>query len=146
NAVALSARKDIVAARRTTATRPRSVRRGSPPLPPVPHNALPRSCRKSVPPTPPLGRAAVRCRRLNQNRVRVVPLKGEAAKFTLLGDRAVYPGAMRDWWIRTLLVLQAPRPVFVALRDDSRESASERAEPVLLVVILAGIASVLATT
>jgi hypothetical protein len=53
---------------------------------------------------------------------------------------------MRDWWIRTLLVLQAPRPVFVALRDDSRESASERAEPVLLVVILAGIASVLATT
>jgi hypothetical protein len=52
----------------------------------------------------------------------------------------------RAWWIRTLLVLQAPRPVFVALRDDSREAASDRAEPVLLIVILAGIASALATT
>src|SRR2546422_5125722 len=55
NAVALSARKDTVAARRTTATRPRSVRRGSPPLPPVPHNALPRSCRKSFLLLRPLG-------------------------------------------------------------------------------------------
>ena len=25
---------------------------------------------------------------------------------------------MRDWWLRALLVLQRPRPVFVALRDD----------------------------
>ena len=52
---------------------------------------------------------------------------------------------MRDWWLRTLLVLQRPRPVFVALRDESRESLSDRAEPVLLIVILAGIAGVLAT-
>ena len=28
---------------------------------------------------------------------------------------------MRDWWLRTLLVLQRPRPVFVALRDESRD-------------------------
>ena len=52
---------------------------------------------------------------------------------------------MRDWWLRTLLVLQRPRPVFVALRDESRESLSDRAEPVLLIVILAGIAGVLST-
>jgi hypothetical protein len=51
---------------------------------------------------------------------------------------------VRDWWIRTLLVLQRPRPVFVALRDDSKDEAAERAEPVLLVVWLAGIAAVLA--
>lgn len=51
---------------------------------------------------------------------------------------------MRDWWLRTLLVLQRPRPVFVALRDDSREAAGDRAEPVLLVVWLSGIAAVLA--
>jgi hypothetical protein len=50
----------------------------------------------------------------------------------------------RDWWLRTLLVLQRPRPVFVALRDDSREAAGERAEPILLVVWLAGVAAVLA--
>ena len=53
---------------------------------------------------------------------------------------------MRDWWIRTLLVLQRPRPVFVALRDDSRESAGDRSEPVLAIVILAGIAWALSTS
>jgi hypothetical protein len=42
-------------------------------------------------------------------------------------------------------VLQRPRPVFVALRDTSADSLSDRAEPVLLVVFLAGIASVLMT-
>jgi hypothetical protein len=50
---------------------------------------------------------------------------------------------MRDWWLRTLLVLQRPRPVFAALRDDSREAAADRAEPVLLIVILAGVAAIL---
>jgi len=35
--------------------------------------------------------------------------------------------------------------VFVALRDDSSEAASDRAEPVLLIVMLAGIAGVLTT-
>jgi hypothetical protein len=53
--------------------------------------------------------------------------------------------APREWWLRTLLVVQAPRAVFTALRDDRDETASERAEPVLLVVLLAGIASVLST-
>jgi hypothetical protein len=52
---------------------------------------------------------------------------------------------MRDWWLRTLLVLQRPRPVFAALRDDTREAAADRSEPVLLIVLLAGIAVVLAT-
>jgi hypothetical protein len=50
---------------------------------------------------------------------------------------------MHDWWLRTLLVLQRPRPVFAALRDDSREAAADRAEPVLLIVLLAGIATIL---
>ena len=53
---------------------------------------------------------------------------------------------MRDWWLRTLLVLQRPRPVFVALRDDSDESVGNRAEPILLIVILAGVAAVLMTS
>ena len=51
-----------------------------------------------------------------------------------------------DWWLRTVLVLQAPRAVFVALRDGSAEAEAERSEPVLLIVWLAGIASVLSTT
>jgi len=53
---------------------------------------------------------------------------------------------MKEWWLRTALVLQAPRAVFVALRDDSPEAASDRAEPVLLVVMLAGIALALASS
>ena len=53
---------------------------------------------------------------------------------------------MRDWWLRTLLVLQRPRAVFVALRDESKESLSDRAEPVLAIVILAGMAGVLTTS
>jgi hypothetical protein len=52
---------------------------------------------------------------------------------------------MREWWIRTILVLSAPRPVFAALRDDSNESAGFRSEPVLLIVWLAGMAFVLST-
>jgi hypothetical protein len=52
---------------------------------------------------------------------------------------------MRDWWLRTLLVLQRPKPVFVALRDESKEAVSDRSEQVLLIVMLAGVASVLST-
>ena len=51
---------------------------------------------------------------------------------------------MGDWWLRTLLVLQRPRPVFVALRDEDPDAVAERAEPVLLIVWLAGIAAILA--
>jgi hypothetical protein len=50
----------------------------------------------------------------------------------------------RDWWLRTLLVLQAPRAVFAALRDDSDEAASARQEPITAVVFLAGVAAALA--
>jgi hypothetical protein len=53
---------------------------------------------------------------------------------------------MRDWWLRTLLVLQRPRPVFVALRDSSEESVADRSEPVLAIVLLAGIALALQTS
>jgi hypothetical protein len=60
--------------------------------------------------------------------------------------RVTSVAAMRDWWLRTLLVLQRPRPVFVALRDDTREAGADRSEPVLLIVLLAGIAGVLATS
>ena len=61
------------------------------------------------------------------------------------GARGGTPGAPTFWWLRTLLVLQSPRAVFVALREDTPEAASNRAEPVLLIVLLAGIAFVLST-
>jgi hypothetical protein len=52
---------------------------------------------------------------------------------------------MREWWLRAALVLQSPRAVFVALRDDTDEAAADRAEPVLLIVLLAGTAAALAS-
>ncbi len=51
----------------------------------------------------------------------------------------------RQWWLRTLAVFLDPKPVFVALRDDDREDQDARQEPLLLIVLLAGLASVLAT-
>ncbi|MDQ4030607.1 MAG: YIP1 family protein [Actinomycetota bacterium] len=52
----------------------------------------------------------------------------------------------RLWWLRALLVLQAPRPVFAALRDDSDDAAEARQEPLVAIVLLAGIAGVLGTS
>jgi hypothetical protein len=51
--------------------------------------------------------------------------------------------AERAWWLRTLAIFQSPRAVFTALRDESDSDASARQEPVLALVLLAGIAGVL---
>jgi hypothetical protein len=51
----------------------------------------------------------------------------------------------RAWWLRSLLVLQAPTPVFGALRDDSDQAATARQEPVTLLAFLAGIGAILAS-
>jgi hypothetical protein len=55
------------------------------------------------------------------------------------------PTPERQWWLRVPLVLTGPRHVFAALRDDSDEAAAARAEPVLAIVILAGIGGVVAS-
>ena len=49
----------------------------------------------------------------------------------------------KRWWLRTLAVFQAPRPVFAALRDPSPREAEAREEPLLAVIVLAGIAAIL---
>jgi hypothetical protein len=51
----------------------------------------------------------------------------------------------RAWWLRVLATLLSPRAVFFALRDEDPEDVGARAEPVLLLVWLAGAAAVLAT-
>ena len=51
----------------------------------------------------------------------------------------------RQWWLRALAVFVEPKPVFVALREDAKEDEEARTEPLLLIVLLAGIAGVLAT-
>jgi hypothetical protein len=52
-------------------------------------------------------------------------------------------GSERDWWLRTLAIFQSPRPVFAALRDESDDEVEARQEPVLALVLLAGLAGVL---
>ncbi|HYM63204.1 MAG TPA: YIP1 family protein [Gaiellaceae bacterium] len=52
----------------------------------------------------------------------------------------------RDWWLRVLAVFQAPRTVFAGLRDDSDEQATARQEPVMALVLLAGMGAILVTT
>jgi len=52
----------------------------------------------------------------------------------------------KEWWLRALAVFQSPRGTFAALRDDSFEAAEARQEPIMAIVILAGIGGVLATS
>jgi hypothetical protein len=52
----------------------------------------------------------------------------------------------REWWLRVLAVLRSPRAVFVALRESSPDELDARSEPVLALVLLAGMAGVLATS
>jgi hypothetical protein len=52
----------------------------------------------------------------------------------------------KEWWLRTLAVFQNPRGTFAALRDDSAEAAEARQEPIMAIVILAGIAGILTTS
>jgi hypothetical protein len=51
--------------------------------------------------------------------------------------------SQRAWWLRAVMVLQNPRPVFVALRDDSPAAEDARSEPATALVFLGGIAGVL---
>lgn len=51
----------------------------------------------------------------------------------------------REWWRRTLLVLRRPGEVFAALRSDDAADDEARSEPLLAIVLLAGIAGVLGT-
>jgi len=52
----------------------------------------------------------------------------------------------KEWWLRALAVFQSPRGTFAALRDGSDEAAEARQEPIMAIVILAGIAGVLTTS
>ena len=51
----------------------------------------------------------------------------------------------RAWWLRVPAVLIGPQSVFFALREDDPDDVAARSEPILLLVGLAGAASVLAT-
>ena len=60
-------------------------------------------------------------------------------------ESSLSPPVPVEWWKRAPAVLVAPRPVFVALRDESVEDAENRQEPLAALICLAGIAVVLAS-
>ena len=62
-----------------------------------------------------------------------------------MSTRAATRSEERAWWLRTLLVAQAPRPVFAALRDDSRPAAEARQEVVASIAFFVGVALTLAS-
>jgi hypothetical protein len=47
--------------------------------------------------------------------------------------------ADREWWLRVPAVLLSPRAVFIALRNEERDDLDARSEPVLALVLLAGV-------
>ena len=65
------------------------------------------------------------------------------ASETALGAEEL--SAERAWWLRVPAVLLSPRSVFFALREEDPDDVAARSEPVLLLVLLAGLAAVLAT-
>ena len=51
----------------------------------------------------------------------------------------------RAWWLRVPAVLLSPRSVFFALREEDEDDVAARSEPLLAIILLAGMAAVLAT-
>ena len=52
----------------------------------------------------------------------------------------------REWWLRVPAVFLSPTSVFTAMRNEAREDVEARAEPVLALTSLAGIAAALGTS
>ena len=74
------------------------------------------------------------------------PVKPVEAADRVGADRArAGETAARAWWRRVPKVLNAPRPVFAALGETDELDVDARSEPVLLIVILAGMASIILT-
>jgi hypothetical protein len=72
------------------------------------------------------------------------PVKPVQRADRLGAERAVAgEPAARAWWRRVPRLLTSPRPVFAALADTDDGDVDARAEPVLAITILAGMAGVL---
>src|SRR5919204_1631966 len=52
----------------------------------------------------------------------------------------------RAWWLRVPAIFLSPRSVFFALREEDPDDVAARSEPILLLIWLAGIATVLASS
>jgi len=69
----------------------------------------------------------------------------EVADAAAARSAGIAEAAAREWWRRLPRLLVAPRPVFDALRADDQADVDGRSEPVLAIVILAGMAGIVLT-
>jgi Yip1 domain len=70
---------------------------------------------------------------------------GSAADAEARAGSDLAQARVRAWWRRVPRLLTAPRDVFVALGDDDEIDVEARSEPILAIVILAGMAGILLT-
>src|SRR5262249_22659418 len=60
-------------------------------------------------------------------------------------DTASRPALERNWWLRAVTALVAPRPIFASLRDESTEAVEARQEILAAIAVLAAISVALAS-
>jgi len=73
------------------------------------------------------------------------PKQGEIADAAALSGSDEAQVRVRQWWRRVPLLLIHPREVFVALQNDDDVDVDARSEPILAIVLLAGMAGILLT-
>lgn len=70
---------------------------------------------------------------------------GVIADAEALSDSDAAQARVRAWWRLVPRVLTRPGEVFIALRDDDKTDVDARSEPILAIVIVAGMAAMLLT-
>ena len=73
------------------------------------------------------------------------PKQGEIADAAALSGSDAAQVHVRQWWRRGPRLLTRPSEVFVALQDDDEVDVDARSEPILAIVLVAGMAGILLT-
>lgn len=73
------------------------------------------------------------------------PKRGVVADAEALGGSDAAQARVRRWWRLLPRTLTRPTDVFVALRDDDETDVEARSEPILAIVMLAGMAGIVLT-
>jgi hypothetical protein len=74
-----------------------------------------------------------------------MPKQGEIADAAALSGSDAAQVHVRQWWRRVPCLLTHPHGVFVALREDDEVDVDARSEPILAIVLVAGMAGILLT-
>ncbi len=73
------------------------------------------------------------------------PKQGEIADAAARSGSDEAQAHVRQWWRRVPRLLTSPQAVFIALQDDDEVDVDARSEPILAIVLVAGMAGILLT-